>query len=300
MKELVVGIDIGGTNTKFGLVDQDGTIVTESKTPTNSQQAFEGYTKALWSEILKIYEPLSNEYTLRAVGVGAPNANSHNGKIENPPNLAWDEADLVSIFSKVMMLPVKLENDANIAAVGEKIFGLGKNFDNFIVITLGTGIGTGTYINGELFTGSHALGSEAGHMTIYPGGRVCGCGGKGHLECYGSVRGIKQTCQEILGEDLKFAEISERFHKHDKLMDEVVRQTAKYLAIGMSNMSSLISPQAFIFAGGISTLGERFRQMIIEEYRKVVYTPFRNNSQVLISEISSEYGAILGAASLVM
>ena len=134
MKELVVGIDIGGTNTKFGLVDRDGNIVTESKTPTNSQQDFEDYARALWSEILKIYEPLKSDYTIAAIGVGAPNANSHNGKIENPPNLAWEEADLVSVFSQVMKLPVKLENDANIAAVGEKRFGLGKNFNNFIIV----------------------------------------------------------------------------------------------------------------------------------------------------------------------
>lgn len=300
MKEIVVGIDIGGTNTKFGFVTKKGEVLHSYKVPTKSDQSFMDYTKHLWAEIQKDFEEFKSEYKITAVGVGAPNANSANGKIENPPNLAWDEADLVSDFSKVMQLPIKLENDANIAAVGEKKFGVAKTFDNFVVVTLGTGIGTGTYINGKLFTGSHALGSEAGHLTIYPEGRHCNCGGKGHLECYGSVRGIKLTCEEILGEDLKFAEISERFHAGDKKMAEVVHQTARYLAIGLSSMSTLISPQAFIFSGGVSTLGERFRQMIIEEYERVVYKPFKNNSQILFSEISSEFGAILGAASLVL
>lgn len=298
MKELVLGIDIGGTNTKYGFVNQKGEVLFESKTPTNSKIPFHEYTQTLWDKILKDFKNYSNDFKLTAVGVGAPNANSLNGKIENPPNLEWDEASLVSDFSKVMQLPIKLENDANIAAVGERKFGKGKNFDHFIVITLGTGIGSGTYINGELFTGSHALGSEAGHLTIFPGGRKCGCGGLGHLECYGSVRGIKQTCQEILGVDLKFAEISERFHAGDKTIDEVIKQTAKYLAIGLSSMNTLLSPEAFILAGGVSTLGERFRQAIITEYKKVVYAPFRDNSQILLSDIGSEYGAILGAASL--
>ena len=298
MKELVLGIDIGGTNTKFGFVDHEGNVLHASKTPTNSKIPFNEYTESLWETIQEEFKSFKNDYELTGVGVGAPNANSLNGKIENPPNLDWEEADLVSDFGGIMKLPVKLENDANIAAVGERKFGHGKNFDSFIVITLGTGIGTGTYIDGELFTGKHALGSEAEHLIIYPNGRRCGCGGVGHLECYGSVKGIKQTCQEIFGEDLKFAEISKRFHENDHAMDEVIRQTAKYLAIGLSSMSSLLSPEAFIFAGGVSTLGEKFRKMIIDEYAKVVYKPFKDNSQILMSDIGSEYGAILGAASL--
>lgn len=298
MQELILGIDIGGTNTKYGFVDKDGKVLFASKTPTNSKIPFIEYTRELWDQIEVDFEAFSKDYSLKAVGVGAPNANSSNGKIENPPNLDWDEASLVTDFSNVMKLPIKLENDANISAVGEKKFGKGKTFDHFIVITLGTGIGTGTFIDGKLYTGAHALGSEAGHLTIYPEGRKCGCGGIGHLECYGSVSGIKKTCQEILGEDLKFAEISERFHAGDKAMDEVIKQTAKYLALGLSSMSTLLSPQAFILAGGVSTLGERFRQAIITEYEKVAYLPFKGNSQILLSEIGSEYGAILGAASL--
>lgn len=300
MQDMVVGIDIGGTNTKFGFVTKSGQVLHSHKIPTHSDQDFEAYTKDLKEAVFKEFKELESAYKIISIGVGAPNANSSNGKIENPPNLAWDQADLVSVFSKVFNLPVKLENDANIAAVGEKKFGLGKSFDNFIVVTLGTGIGTGTYINGHLYTGSHALGSEAGHLIIEPNGRPCNCGGRGHLECYGSVRGIKLTAKEILGEDLKFAEISERFHAGDESMREVVRTTAEYLAIGLSSMSTVLSPQAFIFSGGISTLGEDFRQMILSEYEKVVYRPFKNNSQILFSEISSEFGAVLGAASLVL
>ena len=300
MKRLVVGIDIGGTYTKYGFVSESGTVITSKKIPTESQNSFDLYAKNLWKQIEDDFVLIKNDYKLVAIGVGAPNANSRSGCIEFPPNLDWQKVNIVKILSNISQLPVSLENDANVAALGEKNFGKAQALSDFVSITLGTGVGSGAFINHALFLGAHGIGAEAGHLTIIPGGRKCSCGGFGHLEAYASVGGIQQSFFETTGEKLDFLSISERYQAGNEAAEKVIENTAYFLAHGLAGLNCVLAPQAFIISGGVSCLGERFRQQIELEYAKLVYSPFKKFSQILISDISQEYGAILGAASLVI
>lgn len=300
MSEIVLGIDIGGTNTKMGLVSQSGKLLAFETFPTKGPKDFDEYQK----ELLLVAEMLCDKAKIKlknilALGVGAPNGNGVNGFIESPPNLKhWGTFDFVTPISELFGKKVFLENDANVAALGEKMWGKAIDLQDFIVITLGTGIGTGVYAHNKLITASHGLAGEGGHIIIEPEGRACGCGGKGHLEVYGSVTGIKTTTKEMLGEDLQFRDIFERYMAGDKKMMEVIDQTAKYLALGLSQMGALLCPQAFIMAGGVASLGSDFVAKIQEYYEEYVYPPFRGKTKVLLSEISTKEGAVLGAASL--
>lgn len=301
-QEIFIGIDIGGTNTKYGFVSKTGEVILKNRVSTNSKQTFEQYTIDLWSQIQNDFKKINidSKYRLKAIGVGAPNANPRNGHIESPQNLEWNTVDLVSIFKSVMGLPVVLENDANIAAIGEKQFGAGKTLTDFVVVTLGTGVGTGSYVNGELFSGTYGIGSEAGHVSIDPNGRICGCGGLGHLEAYASSSGVKFTAKTLLSKDLRFREIKNLFLSGDEEILPVISETAKYLAQGLSMISAVLCPQNFILSGGVSTLGEDFIAMVQTEFDKTVYLPFKSKTVIRLSSISSEDGAILGAASLVL
>ena len=200
-----LGIDIGGTNTKLGIVTSDGQIVAADTLPTESESDFSTFVKRVFEKSA----PLIEKHKVTGIGVGAPNANAKTGRIEYPPNLNWEVENLVQDFEAAFKLPTKLENDANLSAVGEKLWGQGKDLDDFIVVTLGTGLGTGVFSSGRL------INSEGGHITIVKDGRPCGCGGKGHLECYASVRGIKETVKELTGKDMKFAEILQLYKNKD-------------------------------------------------------------------------------------
>lgn len=299
--KIAVGIDIGGTNTKIGLVNEDGELLDFNTFPTTEAKNFELYSDAVKKTVDKLLENKNLSYKdVVGVGVGAPNGNGHNGKIENPPNIKhWGTVDLVSPFKERFNLPVILENDANVAAIGEGKWGAAKNMKDYAVVTLGTGIGTGIVANGTLIRGSNGMASEGGHITIDRNGRNCGCGGRGHLEDYGSVRGIKLTAKEITGEDLSFKEISERFLSGDEQMIKVFEQTAEYLGHGTSIIGSLFAPEAIILAGGVATIGEKLRADVENSYNNLVYPPFQGQTKILISSISTAEGAVLGAASLV-
>jgi glucokinase len=298
VENLYVGIDIGGTNTKYALVTTDGTIISKNSIETNSKQNFETYSRELFSLIKADLSLTEDRYKLISIGVGAPNANPVNGKIENPPNLAWGVVDVVNTFQKQIEVPVILENDANIAAIGEKFFGLGKELSDFIVITLGTGVGVGTYINAELFSGAHGIGSEAGHMIVAQENRSCSCGGIDHLESYLSSKGIKQTAFELLKKELRFREIKSLYESGDSEIKPVITKTARILAGAMCSMSALINPQMYILSGGVSNLGVNFLAEIEKHYRELVYSPFQGDSKIKLSEISLKDGAVLGAAAL--
>lgn len=301
MSKIAVGIDIGGTNTKIGLVNQDGALLHFRTFRTTDPKNFDEYTNKVKEITIELLQEKDLSYAdVVGVGVGAPNGNGKTGYIENPPNIKhWGTVDLVQPFLKAFDKKVVLENDANVAALGEGKWGAAKGMKHFIVVTLGTGIGTGIVSHGKLLSGSNGLASEGGHIMIEKNGRNCGCGGRGHLEDYGSVRGIKLTTKEITGEDLSFKEISERYHANDKLIHKVFEQTADYLGHGLSIMGSLFAPEAIIIAGGVATIGELLRSNIEQYYNQYVFAPFKDSTQILISDISTAEGAVLGAASLV-
>jgi len=300
MNSAILGIDIGGTNTKFGFVTENGEVLGHYKIKTNSTIGFKDFIKLLKVSIDEEVSKFSEELNLISIGIGVPNANPLNGCMEYPPNLSWEYENVIEVFSDVFKLPVFMDNDANIAAVGEKKFGLGIHLENFIVITLGTGVGVGTYINESLYYGSHGIGSEAGHVIVEPNGRLCNCGHAGHLESYVSGRGIKQTYFELSGEDLSFREVVAKYHSNNFNALKAVELSADYLALALVNFSALLCPQAFILTGGVTSLGERFRSQVEAKFEELCYKPFKNKSKVLLSEIASEYGAILGAASLAL
>ena len=299
--KVAVGIDIGGTNTKIGLVTENGELLNFKTFPTTGPANFEDYSDKVKSTVDELLKEKDFSYNqVLGIGVGAPNGNGHNGKIENPPNIkVWGTVDLVTPFKKRFDKTVILENDANVAAIGEGKWGATKGMNDFAVITLGTGIGTGIVANGGLIRGANGLASEGGHIIIEKNGRNCGCGGRGHLEDYGSVRGIKLTAKEITGEDLSFKDISDRFHAGDEQMIRVFEQTAEYLAHGCSIIGSLFAPEVIVLAGGVATIGEKLRSDIESEYDKLVYPPFKGKTKILISTISTAEGAVLGAASLI-
>lgn len=300
--KIAIGIDIGGTNTKIALVTERGELLNFKAFPTTAPKNFELYSDTVKQTVDELLAEKNIPYdTIVGIGVGAPNGNGYTGKIENPPNIKhWGTVDLVTPFKQRFNKPVILENDANVAAIGEGKWGAAKKMKNYAVITLGTGIGTGIVANGMLIRGANGMASEGGHIIIDRNGRNCGCGGRGHLEDYGSVRGIKLTAKEITGEDLTFKEISERFRNGDAQMIRVFEQTADYLGQGASVIGSLFVPEAIILAGGVATIGEKLRSDVEKSFNDLVYPPFRGQSKVLISSISTAEGAVLGAASLVL
>lgn len=299
--DIAVGIDIGGTNTKIGLVTKQGELLDFKSFPTTQAPNFDAFT----TQVKQTVDELLNHQNLDwsrvlGVGVGAPNGNSKNGFIENPPNLKhWGTVDLATPFKEKFNLPIFLENDANVAAIGEGLWGVAKDSKEFLVVTLGTGVGTGVVTNGQLIRGINGLAGEGGHIEVIENGRLCGCGGYGHLETYASVRGIKTTAHDMLGEDLSFKEISERYHAGDEGILKVFEQTAHHLGRGLAMMGCVLAPEYIVLAGGVATIGEVFAKQVEDVYNKHVYKPFKNLSKVVISTISTAEGAVLGAASLV-
>ena len=294
--EYAVGIDIGGTNTKIGIVSEAGELIIADSIPTESDSEFSEFAHRVYEKTTALIKESKKE--IIGIGVGAPNANSKSGCIEHPPNLNWEVENLVRPFTKKFNKPVKLENDANLSASGERLWGHGKEIDDFIVVTLGTGVGTGTYSSGHLINSFNGMATEGGHLSIKKNGRPCGCGGYGHLESYASVRGIKETVRELTGKDLKFAQILELYEAKDHSTMKAVEITADYLGYGLAQMFTLFIPKKFILAGGVSNLGADFSKLVNESFQKYAYKPFKKECEVVLSEISLKNGAILGAASL--
>ena len=201
--EVTLGIDIGGTNTAFGFVDKNGNAVYQSSIPTCPDAGPADLFERLFKEVEWKFKDLNAAYTLAGIGIGAPNANYYRGTVEEPPNLRWGTVNVLEIVKKYSDLPSAITNDANAAAIGELQFGAARKMKNFIVITLGTGLGSGIVANGELIYGHDGFAGEIGHTIVFPDGRQCGCGRKGCLETYASASGIRRTVFEILAQSTK-------------------------------------------------------------------------------------------------
>lgn len=296
-----IGIDIGGTNTKIGLVDENGKILDSTQFKTNDFNCFSDFSKYIKDSYKKLLNNNSlSSSNILGVGVGAPNANSSSGIVHSPPNIKyWGEEKLVSTFESLLKTKVLLENDANVAALGEGRWGQAKGAKDYIVVTLGTGLGTGIVSNGSLIKGHNAMASEGGHITIFPDGRMCNCGGRGHLEQYVSINGIELTTQEITQKKIDFYQIFELYKKNDVNMIKVFQKTAFYLGFGLASMGNILAPRLIILAGGIANAGVDFKDEVKKVYEQNIYPPFKNQTQFLISNISTSDGAIMGAASLI-
>ncbi len=309
--KLVLGIDVGGTNTVFGLVDKTGNIFIINSIPTIAENSAEDLFSRLFEKFYQLSEDSENEFELVGIGIGAPNANYYKGTIEHPPNLSWGYVDVFSLLKKFSDAPVAITNDANAAALGEMYYGAAKELKDFIVITLGTGLGSGIVINGNLVYGHDGFAGEIGHTIYDENGRQCGCGRKGCLETYVSAPGIKRTVMELIANsNLKSKLRSVSFEKLDAKMitelalsgDELALSafdfTAKVLGIKLADAVAHTSPEAIILFGGLANAGDLLlvpTKKYLEEY---VFHVFRNKVKILKSQLNEGKSAVLGAAAL--
>jgi glucokinase len=313
MKEAVIGIDIGGTFTKYGIVDREGNCLAESFTPTSKHNNFDDYLTDLHSAIEKSMQFLKGQVEIKGVGIGAPNGNYYNGSIENAVNLNW--RGIVPVVEKMKKyypeVTIALTNDANAAAIGEMVFGGAKDMKDFVVITLGTGLGSGLVVGGTLVYGHDGFAGELGHVNVMLNGRDCGCGRKGCLEAYASASGIRRTVYWLMSErmidselrgvsfnDLTAIMISEAALRGDKIAQEAFDHTGWILGMKLADTVAHTSPEAIFLLGGLANA----RDLIINPTKKYMEENllpiFRNKVKILLSSLPDMNAGVLGAGAL--
>jgi glucokinase len=309
--EVVLGVDIGGTNSKFGYVDKSGNLLVEGEMLTEAHRPADEFFDRLHTEAENLFASKINQLKLIGIGLGAPNGNYYKGTIEQPPNLSWKYVDVVATLRRWYSIPIALTNDANAAALGEMLFGAAKGMKDFIVITLGTGLGSGIVSNGELIYGHDGFAGEIGHTIVDPNGRQCGCGRRGCLETYASASGIRRTVEELLKnpatqselrkidfEKVTSKQIFEAAQHGDKLALEAFELTGRYLGLRLADSIAYTSPEAIILFGGLAAAGGFIfipTKKYMEEYLLKI---FKNKVKLLPSSLPKGNAAILGAAAL--
>jgi glucokinase len=310
--KVVLGIDIGGTNSKFGYVDREGNCLASSSIPTHAHQPAESFFKRLHESTEALFCNLASECELAGIGIGAPNGNFYKGTIENPPNLAWGFVDVRAELAKYYNVPVAVTNDANAAALGEMLFGAAQGMKNFIVITLGTGLGSGIVANGELIYGADGFAGEIGHTTVDPNGRECGCGKRGCLETYCSATGLCRTMREFLCNTLEPSElrnmsqekitarkICEAALRGDHLALQAFEACGNILGLKLADSVAHLSPEAIIFFGGLASAGDLIFNPTRRSLENHLFPVFRNKVKLLPSKLTEDNPAILGASALI-
>ncbi len=310
--EVTLGIDVGGTNTAFGFVDINGRCLTESTIPTKAHNSAEDLFSRLYPEIEKLFNTISDRSIFKGIGIGAPNANYYRGTVENPPNLKWGVVNVVEILKQYYDVPVAITNDANASAIGEMLFGAAKGMKDFIVITLGTGLGSGVVIDGKIVYGSDGFAGEIGHTVYDPNGRQCGCGRKGCLETYASATGIKRTVMELLANsnedsalrnisynDLDSKMIYSSALAGDKLAIEAFEFTGKVLGLKLADAVAVTSPEAIILFGGLALAGNLIIDPTKKSLEENLFHVFSNKVQILLSGLPEGNSAVLGASALI-
>ncbi len=308
-----IGIDIGGTNTEFGIVNRRGEILKKGRIKTNTHPAIEDYLDELFNNLVPIIDAWQKVGNVVGIGVGAPNGNYYTGVIEYAPNLRWDGViPLAELISEKFGLPCTLTNDANAAAVGEMTFGAAKGFKDFIMITLGTGMGSGIVCNGEMVYGHDGYAGELGHTIIRHGGRKhWKTDLEGSLESYCSATGIMLTARELLQNSpeesmlrqydaakINSRLVSECAIKGDALAQEVYRFTGQILGEALANFVMFSSPEAIILFGGVIKAGDLFLQTTRQHMEKNVLPQYKNKVKIIFSELNEADAAILGASTL--
>ena len=314
MEKVVSGVDIGGTNTVFGIVDKNGKVLAEDNLKTTDYPEVKDFVKALSSGIRKLMASLKNA-ELTGVGIGAPDANFHRGTIEHAPNLAWKGiVPLAELVKSEIGVPVVVTNDANAAAVGEMIYGGARGMKNFVVITLGTGLGSGFVVDGKLVYGHDGFAGEIGHTAIRPGdsNRDCGCGRKGCLETYVSATGLKRSLLKIMADSnqpselrkLSFDELDSKIiHdaalKGDYLAKRAFRHTGRMLGFKLADVVAHTNPEAIFLFGGLALAKDLIFEPAKEYMEENLLSIYKGKVKLLASELSTQNAAVLGASSLV-
>lgn len=333
MKQVAIGIDIGGTNTAIGVVDQEGNVLYEKKPqlPTPQKRENPNLTIAVSEELITKYiadltteiktaietvKQINADIEVAGIGIGAPNGNYYSGTIENAANLPFVG---VIPFTELIqnnfphLKHVKLTNDANAAALGEMIYGGGKGMKNFVMITLGTGLGSGIIVNGDLVYGADGFAGECGHVTLVPNGRLCGCGGYGHLEAYCSATGIKRTVYELLAQynateselaKVPYSEMTAKIvydaaENGDPIAKEVFQNAGELLGRSLADIVHTLSPEAIFLFGGAAAAGDYIFKPTKESLERYALPTFRNKVKILPSKLKEGTAAIVGASALV-
>jgi len=313
MKKVAVGIDIGGTNIVYGFIDERGIILQKGQLKTQLFTDGAMFVHEMSSQINEDVKNIEEDIKIIGIGIGAPNGNFYNGTIEFAPNLKWKGVvPIVKLFKKYFDIPVFLTNDANAAALGEMIYGGAKNMKNFIMITLGTGLGSGIVVNGNIVYGHDGFAGEIGHVIVKENGRQCGCGRKGCLETYCSATGIKKTVIELLSNNntksilsnsgnngVSGQEISEAAAKGDKLALKAFDYTSEILGNALANAVAYTSPEAIFLFGGLSLAGDLLFNPTKKYMENNLLQIYKNKVKILASELNGNSSAIVGATALV-
>lgn len=312
-KPYVVGIDIGGTNTVFGIVDARGNVIASNSIKTGKHANIEDYIAELKVALNKLIEAHDAKDKIHGIGVGAPNSNYFTGTIEYATNLPWKGVvPLAKLLTEAFGVPVAVTNDANAAAIGEMTYGAARGMKDFIMITLGTGVGSGIVVNGQLVYGHDGFAGELGHVIVKPSnGRMCGCGRTGCLETYCSATGVARTAREFLEirtdpsrlRDLPIEEITSKdvydaAIAGDKLAREIFQYTGEIMGRAFANFVAFSSPEAIILFGGLARAGELLMKPIKESMDRNMFNMFKGKTKLLLSELKESDAAVLGASAL--
>lgn len=304
MSNIAVGIDIGGTITKIGLVQKDGKLLAKRKINTRDYSDIAQFIDAVYVVVNELSHVLALPlYKFAGIGVGVPNGNSLTGSIHHAVNLPWSgKIPLAEMLKSKFNLPVWLDNDANVAAVAERILGDAHELDDFAVITVGTGLGSGIFSRGRLLTGKTGMAGELGHTILYPDGRPCTCGNKGCVEAYVSARGFIETYGEISKNSISTIipeEIVKKAKKGDSLARKAIERMGYDLGMALANLVNILSLEAIFLTGGLMNEGEIFLHHVEEGFRQNVLSIFRETCSIRLSNLRHAEGGILGGASLV-
>ncbi|MBE6276111.1 MAG: ROK family protein [Bacteroides sp.] len=312
-KPYVVGMDIGGTNTVFGIVDQRGNVLATDSIKTQAYAKIEDYVDAVCEKLLPLIESMGGVEKIKGMGVGAPNGNFYNGTIEFAPNLPWKGViPLAALFEEKIGVPTALTNDANAAAIGEMTYGAARGMKDFIMITLGTGVGSGIVINGQLVYGHDGFAGELGHVVVRrENGRLCGCGRKGCLETYCSATGVARTAREFLvarpepsllreipAEEIVSKDVYDAAVKGDKLAQDIFEFTGRILGEALADFIAFSSPEAIVLFGGLAKSGDYIMKPIKKALDENILKIFEGKTKLLVSELKDADAAVLGASAL--
>lgn len=311
-KPYVVGMDIGGTNTVFGVVDSRGNVLASDSIKTQEYDEIEAYVDAVCKKLIPLLQQFGGAEKFKGMGVGAPNGNYYKGTIEFAPNLPWKGViPLAAMFEDKLGIPTALTNDANAAAIGEMTYGAARGLRDFIMITLGTGVGSGIVVNGQLVYGHDGFAGELGHVIVERDGRICGCGRKGCLETYCSATGVARTAREFLvarsepsllreipAEEIVSKDVYYAAIKGDKLAQDIFEYTGKILGRALADFIAFSSPEAIILFGGLAKAGDLIMKPIQKAMDENVLKIYAGKTKLLLSQLKDADAAVLGASAL--
>lgn len=312
MTEVMAGIDIGGTNTVYGLVDREGNILAEGHMPTTGYEEAEDFLSSLAVHVRVLADHAESPMRLLGAGVGGPNGHYFSGTIEDAPNLPWKGTlEVADILATRLHAPCVLTNDANAAAMGEMLYGAAREMKDFVVVTLGTGLGSGFVVDGKVLYGWSGFAGELGHVIVRENGRACGCGRRGCLETYVSAQGIVRTVLELLADaprgsvlhtlpmaTMTALDVTEAAMAGDELAREAFARTGQTLGLALANTIAIASPQAIILFGGLARAGRLILAPTLEAMERNTLSQLKGHTRLLISALMDRNAAVLGAAAL--